>query len=249
VKMARSLVASFAFLLTANFAAAQQGGVCFGANRNRTFVGHETKCDHYYACDIDGNATPRQCPNGMAFYDSEYNINEADFCIYENKVDCTGLTLEAPITRGHCYYLNGYFPDDQKCDIYYLCTDGEATQYQCGPGLAYDTVSGICDWIDKVPECKAQRDAANLEAGFTCPDTGRVAQSGSFTRHAHPDDCRQYYVCFDGVPRSYGCPIGTVYQIGAVEGEGKCALPEDVEGCEKYYGDANLAEIQLLNLG
>merc|ERR1719474_1044613 len=119
-----ALVQSLVFLLAANLAAAQTGGLCFGVNSNKSFVGHDSACDHYFACDNDGNATPRQCPNGMAFYDSEYNINEADYCIPLNRVDCTGLSIEPAITRGPCHYLNGYFQDETACDVYYLCKDG-----------------------------------------------------------------------------------------------------------------------------
>ena len=72
--------------------------------------------------------------------------------------------------------------------------------------------------------------AAELHQGFTCPASGALVAKGSFSRHAHPDDCRQYYVCFDEVPREYGCPIGTVFQIGNEDGFGQCADPELVPG-------------------
>jgi len=45
------------------------------------------------------------------------------------------------------------------------------------------------------------------------------------------------FVCLDNNPREYGCPVGTVYQIGENEFSGQCTDPEGVEGCEKYYGD------------
>lgn len=54
--------------------------------------------------------------------------------------------------------------------------------------------------------------------------------SGSFSRHAHPDDCRKYYICLEGIAREYGCPIGTVFKIGDSDGSGACEDPEDVPG-------------------
>lgn len=66
--------------------------------------------------------------------------------------------------------------------------------------------------------------------GIQCPAAGALSAVGSFTRHAHPDDCRLYYACFDGVPREYGCPIGTVFMIGQTEGEGQCQNPKNVPG-------------------
>ena len=66
-------------------------------------------------------------------------------------------------------------------------------------------------------------------SGFICPATGDVA-TGAFSRHAHPDDCRQYYVCMNGNAREYGCPLGTVFKIGLDDQSGFCADPEEVDG-------------------
>ena len=75
------------------------------------------------------------------------------------------------------------------------------------------------------------------QGGFKCPPPGNNPNPGTFSRHAHPEDCRKYYVCLDNSPREYGCPIGTVFKIGADEYSGQCQDPEGVEGCENYYGD------------
>lgn len=66
--------------------------------------------------------------------------------------------------------------------------------------------------------------------GFACPAPGEVTNAGSFSRHAHPEDCRKYYICLEGVAREYGCPIGTVFKIGDSDGTGNCEDPEDVPG-------------------
>jgi hypothetical protein len=66
--------------------------------------------------------------------------------------------------------------------------------------------------------------------GFSCPAAGEIANTGSFSRHAHPEDCRKYYICLEGVAREYGCPIGTVFKIGDSDGSGNCEDPEDVPG-------------------
>lgn len=66
--------------------------------------------------------------------------------------------------------------------------------------------------------------------GFACPAAGEIANAGSFSRHAHPEDCRKYYICLEGVAREYGCPIGTVFKIGDSDGSGNCEDPEDVPG-------------------
>lgn len=66
--------------------------------------------------------------------------------------------------------------------------------------------------------------------GFACPAAGEIALAGTFSRHAHPEDCRKYYICLEGVAREYGCPIGTVFKIGDSDGTGNCEEPEDVPG-------------------
>lgn len=72
---------------------------------------------------------------------------------------------------------------------------------------------------------------AEVANGFNCPAAGELLASvGSFSRHAHPDDCRKYYICLEGTPREYGCPIGTVFKIGDADGSGSCENPEDVPG-------------------
>lgn len=40
--------------------------------------------------------------------------------------------------------------------------------------------------------------------GFVCPDPTETDQPGHYTRHAHPTDCRKFYVCIEGVARPYG---------------------------------------------
>lgn len=69
-----------------------------------------------------------------------------------------------------------------------------------------------------------------VAGGFACPAAGEITNAGSFSRHAHPEDCRKYYICLEGVAREYGCPIGTVFKIGDSDGSGNCEDPEDVPG-------------------
>lgn len=203
------------------------------------FYPHSQSCDKYWKCD--GNvAELKTCGNGLAFDDTDPKYLKEN-CDYLHNVDCGQRTLlETPISTPHCPRLYGIFPDEQKCDTFWNCWNGEASKYQCSPGLAYDRDARVCMWADQVPECKVD-EVAN---GFNCPAAGDVTNTGSFSRHAHPDDCRKYYVCLEGTAREYGCPIGTVFKIGDGEGTGNCEDPEDVPGCEDYYGDLDLKSIR-----
>ncbi|KAF0773754.1 protein obstructor-E isoform X1 [Aphis craccivora] len=204
------------------------------------FYPHSSSCDKYWKCD-NNVAELKTCGNGLAFDDTDPKYLKEN-CDYLHNVDCGARSqLEPAISTPHCPRLYGIFPDDVKCDTFWNCWGGEASRYQCSPGLAYDRESRVCMWADQVPECKIE-EVAN---GFNCPAAGEVLASiGSFSRHAHPDDCRKYYICMEGTAREYGCPIGTVFKIGDSDGSGSCENPEDVPGCEDYYGDLDLKAIR-----
>ncbi|XP_068224676.1 protein obstructor-E isoform X2 [Palaemon carinicauda] len=221
----------------------------FVCPKDNGFFPHETQCDAYWSCK-DGVPSFKLCGNGLAFDDRN---DTREHCNYLFTVECGDRTeLEPAISTPHCPNLYGIFPDPDDCAVFWSCWDGEASRYACAPGLAYDRKSRVCNWMDNIAECKTQRDA--MEQTIQCPAPGQLAATGSFSRHAHPDDCRQYFVCLDGVPREYGCPIGTVFQIGQEDGFGQCADPENVPGCSDYYGDLDLnalrrSQLVLGNIG
>jgi len=211
------------------------------------FYPHHIACDQYWKCE---NSVPilKQCGNGLAFQDTDPDYLKEE-CDYIYNVQCGERhELEPPIPTEHCDYQHGVFPDFTSCSVFYSCWAGEATKYDCGPGLAYDRTSRICTWKDQVDECAQQRADENELAGIACPAPGVASVVGAFSRHAHNDDCRQFFVCFDGVPRQYGCPIGKVFQIGSAEGTGECTDPELVPGCEDYYGEADIISLKTQGL-
>jgi len=66
------------------------------------------------------------------------------------------IFIEPPISTPHCSRLYGIFADENKCDVFWNCWNGEASRYQCSPGLAYDREARVCMWADQVPECKSE---------------------------------------------------------------------------------------------
>merc|ERR1719187_2519029 len=229
---------TLAVLLLAAAAGAQQSSVDpagpgeFQCPHEFGFYAHGTSCDKYYACE---NEVPqlKVCGNGLAFDNSDPDFLRENF--------------EPAQSSPNCPRLHGIFADDDDCSVFWNCWGGEGSRYQCGPGLGYNPRSRICDFISAVPECQAQQ--ARMAETFACPEAGSIVAKGSFTRHAHPDDCRYFYICTDGVPREYGCPIGTVFAIGEFDGEGFCTENvADVPGCEDYYGDLDLKALKGLGL-
>jgi hypothetical protein len=79
------------------------------------------------------------------------------------------FATEAPISTRNCPRLYGVFPDDGKCDVFWSCWNGEASRYQCAPGLAYNRESRVCTWADQVKECKVEG-KPDLSTLSTLPD-------------------------------------------------------------------------------
>ncbi|KAL1488015.1 hypothetical protein ABEB36_015390 [Hypothenemus hampei] len=223
IKNHNHVVCSVALLIVAYCSYGVTGQESFKCPDDFGFYPHTRSCDKYWKCD-NNVAELKTCGNGLAFDASDPKYLTEN-CDYIHNVDCGDRSeLEPPVSTAHCERLYGIFADEAKCDVFWNCWNGEASRYQCSPGLAYDREARVCMWADQVPECK------NEAGGFTCPANGEVSNTGSFSRHAHPDDCRKYYICLEGQAREYGCPIGTVFKIGDADGTGNCEDPEDVPG-------------------
>lgn len=117
------------------------------------FYPHHLSCDKYWKCD-NNLAELKTCGNGLAF-DATDSKFLTENCDYLHNVECGERTqLEPPISTPHCTRLYGIFPDEKKCDVFWNCWNGEASRYQCSPGLAYDRDARVCMWADQVPECR-----------------------------------------------------------------------------------------------
>ncbi|XP_076360203.1 protein obstructor-E-like [Tachypleus tridentatus] len=191
---------------------------------------HSKSCDRYWACE-NGTAFLKLCGNGLVFDNSNY-LQEN--CAYLFSVNCGQRTnMEPPISTPHCPRLYGVFEDESNCRVFYSCWNGVASRFECPPGLAYHPEQRVCVWADEVRRC----DELGVQKGFVCPDPYEVTnQQGLYSRHAHPTDCRNFYVCVDGFPRPYGCEIGKVFNADSLQ----CDYPENVAGCENYYADLDI---------
>ena len=58
-----------------------------------------------------------------------------------------------------CPRLNGFYshPDPSVCHIFYTCSNGQAQENTCTPGLWFDEYTGVCNWPDNTDrqDCKA----------------------------------------------------------------------------------------------
>jgi len=211
------------------------------------FYPHLISCDKYWHCQ-DGYADLRICENGLAFVDNDDTFTK-ESCEEIPLVECGERNrLEEPIGTRNCPRLYGTFPDPEDCGVFWKCIDGKSNRQACPPGLAYDQDMRVCTWADQVPECSSNQVIIDEEGGsFQCP-ANHVA--GVFTKHAHPTDCRQYFLCIAGIPREYGCPLGSVFDEVSGSGiDGKCTSPEDVPECANFYEGVDLDSRDLIGSG
>jgi len=208
----------------------------------RGYYPHLYSCDKYWYCE-DGIEELRTCGNGLAFIDTDESY-KLEQCNELHLVDCGERTeLEPPISTANCPRLYGTYADPEDCGVFWNCQDGHANRYECPPGLAFDQDSRQCLWASEVADCSSPVIPFDDEGGeFQCPTIG---SSGTFTKHAHPADCRQYFLCINGVPREQGCPLGEVFNAGSGSGEdGQCTDPEFVPECADYYAGSNDVELR-----
>jgi len=198
-------------------------------------------CDVYYHCSR-GQYERKECPDGLIFDDTLGPRVEQ--CNYPFIVPCPDNkqqqdpipSNEHPVPK--CPRQNGRFEheDVTNCGEYYECTNGVGTLRACHEGLYFDEFTGVCDWASKGFRSGCEKKRMVLDDGFSCPNNATQSQQGvpdrDHTLFIHPEDCRQYYICYDGIrPERSGCPDGTVFNDATLV----CDDPQFVPGCEDYY--------------
>ncbi|KAJ6223244.1 hypothetical protein RDWZM_001789 [Blomia tropicalis] len=132
----------------------------------------------------------------------------------------------------HCATSHGYFADREDCRKFYACDDGRAFAMSCPLGLAYDELTGTCNWPDMVEGCRGEE-----MLRFTCPDP----YENDILDYGDPryptSDCRKFVVCVlsdlygSRTPRLLGCEEGLVFNPESKS----CDYPENVPKCANYY--------------
>lgn len=140
-------------IILKNFCPGARGQESFKCPDDFGFYPHQLSCDKYWKCD-DGVAELKTCGNGLAF-DATDTKFLTENCDYLHNIQCGERTqLEPAISAPHCERLHGIFADDKDCSVFWNCWKGEASRYQCSPGLGYDREARVCMWADQVPECR-----------------------------------------------------------------------------------------------
>uniref|UniRef100_A0A069DPZ6 Putative chitin binding peritrophin-a domain protein n=1 Tax=Panstrongylus megistus TaxID=65343 RepID=A0A069DPZ6_9HEMI len=228
-----TILAAIISLAIFNGVSSQQAFRCPDKNG---FYPDPVQCDLYYHC-VGGEAEEKLCPDGLLFDDGNPSHERCDTPV---NVDCEDRDqLQEPKSTEGCPRANGFFrhPDSEVCDKFVNCIDGVPNEMPCPPGLIYDDEASTCAWASETSRKCVQLKRDALEDGFSCPEGEVMGPNGRTLPHptfAHPDDCQKFYICRNGVEPQYGsCPAGMVYN----EETFKCDEPENVPGCENWFGD------------
>ncbi|KAJ8683319.1 hypothetical protein QAD02_019111 [Eretmocerus hayati] len=186
------------------------------------FFPHNLYCDKYWACE-NGEAELRTCEDGLVFGGSDDQIEK---CEYQQKVQCGERTkLQEPIFTGRCPRLYGIHRDPQNCNIYWKCSRGQATQYTCGYGKAFDDIKGKCVNEEEVFGCALHMDPeSDIDRQMIKTFENHV---NDYEKIPHPKDCSKYFVCYHEECLVEQCPRGEVFHYDASSG-GMCYDREDV---------------------
>ncbi|KAG1695549.1 Protein obstructor-E [Nymphon striatum] len=144
--------------------------------------------------------------------DYSFEVNDEDYPSYEDSDESVEDDGDF-----YCEEIYGYFPHDTYCDKYWSCDNGTATLKECGNGLMFDgrnnrIESCNYDYIVPCGDRKRKGNSTQETDGFVCEDQDdSIASFGHYTRHPHPTDCRNFFVCVSGKPRALGCEKGQVF--------------------------------------
>jgi len=131
-------------------------------------------------------------------------------------------------------YVNGYYRDEEQCDKYYACREGQPEPLLCQDGLVFDELSNKrepCDHYFNVDcDTRTKLQAPQGTSEF-CP------RLNGFYAHPEPYICHIFYACVDGVAEKYKCSSGLWFD----EYIGVCNWPDVTERTEckpeAYDGD------------
>jgi len=206
--------------------------------RNQSyFISDSKQCDKFYECVKAGDLIERMCDDGFVFSEP---IRQCD---YPHNADCSKRPELQPTrsTDVNCERSNGFypFPAEQSCQKFYHCLEGVAYEKTCPEGIIFDVGKGTC----MHPDLSSRKECSAASVlNFNCPNMNKKFSKlkfGDHDRHAHPTDCRKFFICLmDGKPRLGGCPIGKVFNPKS----GFCDYPKNVLECKDYYGKKMLQE-------
>lgn len=94
---------------------------------------------------------------------------------------------------------NKHLPHEYRCEVYYLCSDGEYTIRDCPAGLHFNAELLVCDY----PEAA---DCQQIELTEPPPPSNIECPSDESELYLPHPDCNRFYLCEWGVAVELKCP-------------------------------------------
>jgi len=181
--------------------------------------------DIYYSC-TGGEARELRCPDGLVYSPSEGRCEKRDVAF-----ECTGVSPTTtiappqgtfptfPPVNFDCKGLaNGRYPDPlNKCShIFYVCSNGIATQVTCPAGTYFDVVDSECDYYAYVAACGGSKPASTttpLPSATPPPEFDCLKQPDGVYPDPKTKCSNFFYVCSNGFTSKIHCPPGLWYDI------------------------------------
>ncbi|XP_060518419.1 mucin-2-like [Cylas formicarius] len=104
-----------------------------------------------------------------------------------------------------------FYPDPNNCAHYFECYEGNKYSMECPPDLYWNTVSDSCDYLEYVDCTRAQtattgKSTTPTTEGSWAPDPLCPYPSHNVTFYPNPNNCSQYYECYEGNKYLMDCP-------------------------------------------
>ncbi|XP_070153993.1 uncharacterized protein [Polyergus mexicanus] len=140
-------------------------------------------------------------------------------------------------------YLIGLLPHYGDCTKFVQCAHGVTYIMNCNTGTVFNPTVGVCDWPRNVKGCedtfKSDEDdkrmpLTSLNSNFgrdksAYAEVKRIICPADFTGLlAHPETCKKFLQCANGVTYIMDCGPGTVFNPVTTV----CDWPYNVKGCK-----------------
>jgi hypothetical protein len=142
-----------------------------------------TSCTRFFMC-FDGVAIERQCSPGLYFSRAQLR------CVRRDDSDCSLDNNACPLENDPNNVV--FLPDQENCQKYFICYDGEPQEFDCGESLHWDPNNNWCI-REEDSQCEPSYPLPPIRE-IECPED----TSSDIIFLPHPEDCHFYFICIDG---------------------------------------------------
>ncbi|XP_037904525.1 fibrillin-3-like [Hermetia illucens] len=230
-------------------------GVCVPKEPNPTncgnfadgeFVEDLANCVNFFSC-VRGEMKKLSCSDGQYYNkDKQECVNDDGTC--SDVIPTKPEKLQLSSTSCGTHRSGEAWPDEEDCQVFFICYNGETVRQTCDTGLYFDAVAKTC------VASKARCACPPVPQPPTSCDCGNYT-NGEFW--VDDENCARFFVCVEGRIRSLSCPDGQFFskkhrrcfpddgtcedvvplppETGCCDGSSNGKQIPDPDDCYKYY--------------